>query len=345
MRKKRAPDAHEPLDERDIDLAFEKFQHEISRDKAAKNDEMLAYMAKLRFYPVIKDAEPFNRLFTEYKHGSTELAKTRARDRLIYGNIRLVIAVARKYHFGLPLVDLIQEGVIGMMRALESFEPEKGYRFSTYAQHWIRQSVGRAIADKSRLIRLPVHISEKVYSINRSLRRLAEKLEREPTPGELFADLQVQENKNAASIRLREIPKLLRLARMHFTSFDQVLGHADGHDLTLEEVIPSPTAHPEEQLVVCQARQDLLEALRQVNLAIDELSERQATVLRLRFGLDGGEPMILEDLAQRFGLTRERIRQIEANALGLLTKRYGIDGQRLERLLEAVEETERLTDV
>lgn len=240
----------------------------------------------------IPDHETRQRLLKEMEEGH------KARERFVKANSRLVVSVARKYlRRGVPFADLIQEGNLGLMRAIERFDPERGYRFSTYAIWWIRQAISRAVAYQGRTIRLPAHVVEEISRLNRASRRLTKELGREPNEEELAEEMDISQEKVADLTRVAVEP----------VSLDIPVGEEEMSSLAEfveDEVTPPPTA---------EASQSLLEE--QVEEALASLTPREAEVIRLRFGLDGGRSYTLEEVGQKIGLTRERVRQIQAEAL------------------------------
>jgi RNA polymerase primary sigma factor len=220
-----------------------------------------------------------------------------ARRRLVESNLRLVIAMARAYSSsGVPLLDLIQEGNMGLMRAVEKFDYRRGYKLSTYATWWIRQSMTRAIADQARTIRLPLHVLDLVKKLHRANRALAQKLGRDPLPSELAAELQIPIDRVLELQRTIEDP----------VSLEGPVG--DGESNFADLVEDQNARQPEAAVTRSQREQEL-------RAALDELGERTRRVLEARFGLNDREPATLEQVGVEIGVTRERVRQIETRAL------------------------------
>ena len=227
----------------------------------------------------------------------------KAREQMITANLRLVVKIARDYEgLGLPLLDLISEGNIGLMKAVERFDPAKGGKLSTYGSWWIKQAIKRALANQSKTIRLPVHLVDKISKMRRAAMRMQEELGREPTDEELAAEL------STTAARVSQ----MRTASIRPASLDAPVGDDDSNNYS--EIVEDERAiNPYDELedkTVTGMLQDM----------VKHLDEREATILRYRFGLDGGSEKTLEDVGAKFGVTRERVRQIQNLALRKLRK-------------------------
>ncbi len=221
-----------------------------------------------------------------------------ARDHLIKANTRLVVSVAKRYMgHGVPLLDLIQEGNLGLMKAVEKFDPHRGFRFSTYATWWIRQTITRAISDQSRTIRVPVHMGDRIRQLQHTQRELEQSLGRQP---------HTQELADAVGLPVRKVQWIQKVSLQPLSLESPV---NDDEEAELGQFVEDDTTITPQHNAYLSMLKDKLENV------LDELTPREARVLRLRFGLDDGNEYTLEEVGQKFGLTRERIRQIEGAAL------------------------------
>ena len=304
---------HAELDERGIELTDDCAKPKsadavyVNGDLAnATTDALQLFLNEAGRYALLTAAEEVE-LAKRVERGDKE-----AKDLMVNSNLRLVVSIAKKYQgHGLSLLDLIQEGIIGLIRAVEKFDWRRGFKFSTYATWWIRQAVQRGVANKSRTIRIPVHIVERETKISRAERDLTAKLGRPPTEEEVA---------KAAKLPLKQVREVRQAARA-VTSLDKPIG-SDG-DSTFGDLFKDERSSELEEEVEVNLEQETL------HRALEKLPDREREVLRLRYGLDGAEdPKSLEEIGRRLGLTRERVRQIEAAALERLAVNREIEALR-----------------
>lgn len=295
-------DLDEPLlddlaDEEEIDeetLNNSQYLDDIS------DDSVRLYLREIGKIPLLSSEEEL------------ELAKRvvagdkKAKDKMAEANMRLVVSIAKRYSGrGLDFLDLIQEGNTGLLRAVEKFDPDKGFKFSTYATWWIRQAITRAIADQARTIRIPVHMVETINKLLRTQRRMTQELNREPTIEELAKELEMEPEKVEYVIKIKQ----------DITSLDAGVGRdGEDEDSTLGEFIEDEDSMTPEESAANQLLKEQVQAI------LSTLSDREQKIIKMRFGLEGGKSHTLEEVGQEFAVTRERIRQIEAKALAKLRK-------------------------
>lgn len=267
-------------------------------DDDISDDSVRLYLREIGKIPLLKSDEELA-LAKRVVNGDKD-----AKAKMAEANMRLVVSIAKRYvGRGLDLLDLIQEGNTGLLRAVEKFDPDKGFKFSTYATWWIRQAITRAIADQSRTIRIPVHMFETINKLLRTQRRLTQELNREPTNEEIAKEMEIEVDKVEHIMKIKQ----------DISSLDASI-RDDEEDSVLSDFIEDEdTITPEES-----ATSQLLKE--QVKEMLGALSEREQKILKLRFGLEDGKSHTLEEVGQEFSVTRERIRQIEAKALAKLRK-------------------------
>ncbi len=303
---------YEQLEEKGIDLTDDCARQQepgrltyVNGDLAvATTDALQLFLNEAGRYPLLTAPEEVE-LAKRIERGDKP-----AKDLMVNSNLRLVVSIAKRYQgHGLSLLDLIQEGIIGLIRAVEKFDYRKGFKFSTYATWWIRQAVQRGVANKSRTIRIPVHIVEREQKISRAERDLLTKLGRPPTEAEVA---------KAAKLPLKQVREVRQAARA-VTSLDKPVG--EDSSASYGDLLPSEQAAVEEEVEV---------GLREETLrrAVEGLAEREQEIVTLRYGLGKDEPMALEAIGKRLGLTRERVRQIEAEALERLAMQREIEAMR-----------------
>ena len=270
----------------------------------ATTDALQLFLNELRRYPLLsakEEAELARRI---------EQGDLQAKERMINSNLRLVVSIAKRYQGQeLSLLDLIQEGIFGLIRAAEKFDYRRGFKFSTYATFWIRQAIQRGLANKARTIRIPVHIGQRERRIARAERDLSARLGREPSDSEIAEEAELPE------AQVEEV----RAAARTVTSLDRPVGE-DG-ETAFGDLLEGDGAAMEEEIQVSLAKETL-------RRTVSELPEPERRVITLRYGIDGGEPQALRETGRRLGLSAERVRQIEARALRRLAARREIDALR-----------------
>lgn len=285
----------------------------IPTDTVNMDDPVRMYLKEIGKIPLLsmEEEQEVARLLA----CGTDEEREWAKNKLSESNLRLVVSIAKKYvGRGMQLLDLIQEGNLGLIKAVDKFDYTKGFKFSTYATWWIRQSITRAIADQSRTIRIPVHMVETINRLVRTSRELVQELGREPSVTEIAESMGITESKAAEIIRVAQEP----------VSLETPVGEEE--DSHLADFIPDDSAYaPADAAMSSMMREQLMEALQ-------ALSDREQRVIRMRFGLDDGHPQTLEEVGRAFHVTRERIRQIEAKALRKL--RHPSRSKKLKDYLE-----------
>jgi RNA polymerase primary sigma factor len=305
-------DVQDALDERGLEVTddcgiADVAPTRVRGDEMATNttDAMQLFLNEVRRHPLLT-AEEEVELAKRIEDGDAE-----AKERMINSNLRLVVSLAKRYQGqDLPLLDLIQEGIIGLIRAAEKFDWRRGYKFSTYATFWIRQAIQRGIANKARTIRIPVHIGQRERKIARFQRELQAELGRPPTDEEVA---------KAAEIKVSDIEELRDAART-VTSLDRPVGEEG--ETAFGDLLPSDSPEPEEEVDISLRSEALMRAL-------DQLPDREREVVKLRFGVNGtGEPTPLRETGRRMGLSPERVRQLEGKALKRLAATREMEGLR-----------------
>jgi len=307
----RSQEIHERIEARGLEVSDDCGRSEAGETRydnggvaGATTDALQLFLNEIRRYPLLTKEEEVE-LAKRIEQGDLE-----AKEQMINSNLRLVVANAKKYQGqNLPLLDLIQEGIFGLIRASEKFDWRKGYKFSTYATFWIRQAIQRGLANRSRTIRIPVHIGQRERKIARAERELSTKLGRDPTEDEISAAAEVPVN------QIREV----RDAARTITSLDRPVGEEG--DTSLGDLLESEGEQPDEEVEVSLREETL-------HTAVDSLPEREREVVKLRYGINGDEPTPLRETGRRLGLSPERVRQVEAEALRRLAVTREIEALR-----------------
>lgn len=305
------------LEEEDDDRAFDTAVNArySENDKNKNLDVTQLYLSEIGYSPLLTAEEE---VFFSRKALKGDEA---SRKRMIESNLRLVVKISRRYlNRGLSLLDLIEEGNLGLIRAVEKFDPERGFRFSTYATWWIRQTIERAIMNQTRTIRLPIHVVKELNVYLRAARELTQKLDHEPTPEEI-ADL--------LDRPVADVQKMLKLNE-RMSSIDSPMGGMDSDKSLVEVLADNQHIGPEEERQVS-------DVLHNIDMWLNELNEKQREVIARRFGLRGYEPSTLEDVGAEIGLTRERVRQIQVESLRKLRLMLDKQGLTLSDVLHVEE--------
>jgi RNA polymerase primary sigma factor len=304
---------HERIDARGIDLtddcgrgdAVTRTEFKPEELATSTTDALQLFLNEIRRYPLLTAAEEIE-LAKRIEKGDMA-----AKERMINSNLRLVVSIAKKYQGqDLPLLDLIQEGIFGLIRAAEKFDWRKGYKFSTYATFWIRQAIQRGIANRARTIRIPVHIGQRERKIARVERELAAKLERQPTDEEVSKE---------SGVPIEQIEEI-RDAGRAVTSLDKPIGEEG--ETAFGDMIAADHMTPEEEVHLTLSEET-------IRRTVNELPETERNVLKLRYGINGDAPTPLRETGKRLGMSPERVRQIESKALAKLAMRRELDALRV----------------
>lgn len=282
-----ADETENAMGDDEIDAIASTYVEEVS------DDSVKMYLREIGKIPLLK---PDEELALAYKILEGD---KRSKDKMVEANMRLVVSIAKRYSGrGLDFLDLIQEGNTGLLRAVEKFDPDKGFKFSTYATWWIRQAITRAIADQARVIRLPVHVNETINKIMRAHRKLSQELNREPTIDEMAKEVEMNPEKVEYMLKVKQ----------DTGSLDASVNNDDDDSVVGDFVVDEDTDSPDEAASIQFLKDSILKVL-------GDLTEREQKIISLRFGLNDGKSYTLEEVGREFNVTRERIRQIEAKAL------------------------------
>ncbi|MBQ9684308.1 RNA polymerase sigma factor RpoD [Candidatus Saccharibacteria bacterium] len=285
--------------EEDYNIDFESATYDEVADDSVK-----LYLREIGKIPLLSAEEEFE--LAQKIIGGTEKEKKKAKDKMAESNMRLVVSIAKRYSGrGLDFLDLIQEGNTGLLRAVEKFDPDKGFKFSTYATWWIRQAITRAIADQARTIRIPVHMVETINKVLRTQRRLTQELNREPSTEEIAKAMGMEPEKVEYVMKIKQ----------DIASLDASVGRdGEDDDSSLGDFIEDEDRVSPEDSAATQLLKEQIAAILQT------LTDREQKIIKMRFGIGGGKSHTLEEVGAEFSVTRERIRQIEAKALTKLRK-------------------------
>ena len=299
-------DFEEPTED---DMNDEENEEDLSLDPNATYEEIVddsvrLYLREIGKIPLLSAEEEFE-LAQKVIHG-TPKEQNRAKDKMAESNMRLVVSIAKRYSGrGLDFLDLIQEGNTGLLRAVEKFDPDKGFKFSTYATWWIRQAITRAIADQARTIRIPVHMVETINKVLRTQRRLTQELNREPSTEEIAKAMDMEPEKIEYVMKIKQ----------DIASLDASVGRdGEDDDSSLGDFIEDEDRISPEDSAANQLLKE------QIASILSTLTDREQKIIKMRFGIGGGKSHTLEEVGAEFSVTRERIRQIEAKALAKLRK-------------------------
>ena len=285
--------------EEDYNIDFESATYDEVADDSVK-----LYLREIGKIPLLSAEEEFE--LAQKIVGGTEKEKKKAKDKMAESNMRLVVSIAKRYSGrGLDFLDLIQEGNTGLLRAVEKFDPDKGFKFSTYATWWIRQAITRAIADQARTIRIPVHMVETINKVLRTQRRLTQELNREPSTDEIAKAMGMEPEKIEYVMKIKQ----------DIASLDASVGRdGEDDDSSLGDFIEDEDRVSPEDSAATQLLKE------QIASILQTLTDREQKIIKMRFGIGGGKSHTLEEVGAEFSVTRERIRQIEAKALTKLRK-------------------------
>ncbi|MCR4753436.1 MAG: RNA polymerase sigma factor RpoD [Candidatus Saccharibacteria bacterium] len=285
--------------EEDYNIDFESATYDEVADDSVK-----LYLREIGKIPLLSAEEEFE--LAQKIIGGTEKEKKKAKDKMAESNMRLVVSIAKRYSGrGLDFLDLIQEGNTGLLRAVEKFDPDKGFKFSTYATWWIRQAITRAIADQARTIRIPVHMVETINKVLRTQRRLTQELNREPSTEEIAKAMGMEPEKVEYVMKIKQ----------DIASLDASVGRdGEDDDSSLGDFIEDEDRVSPEDSAATQLLKE------QIASILQTLTDREQKIIKMRFGIGGGKSHTLEEVGAEFSVTRERIRQIEAKALTKLRK-------------------------